>query len=367
MNADKGSLRVVAFVVPFYLTLNGCFSAAQDMGRATGGSTSAEARRDAAIADVVTLPVQVPLVAGLAVLSAPALLKGDGRPDQIAGVKRIWLRVLDDEGVPVPGVAARLGYQRGNHLGPTDAQGFFPKPLKVSLLWSSDLAVSKPGYYFITLKDATQIIPRKESQPVEMTIDISLRKIRHPVAMYARRMRTDWPETEAPVGYDLQRGDWLPPYGQGFTEDVIFKRTFVRRGEGNSDFELTMKFVQPGDGIQLFSSEGIVPGSYYQAPAYFAPAEGYLPEWKWWDRRRPGGEWQRNIEREPGYFIRVRTELDKEGNVIRAQYGKIYGTAYALVHYLNPDGTRNIEFDSSKNLMIKKPQDRNSSDFLLQP
>jgi hypothetical protein len=70
------------------------------------------------------------------------------------------------------------------------------------------------------------------------------------------------------------------------------------------------------------------------------------------------------------YYFQVRTILDDSGNVIKARYGKMYGdTPYSIMqgpkffdakgqktaklkisYYLNPDGTRNLEFDPKKNL-----------------
>ncbi len=61
------------------------------------------------------------------------------------------------------------------------------------------------------------------------------------------------------------------------------------------------------------------------------------------------------------FFFRVRTVLDGKGIIRSAMYGKIHGninfdvidakTAVVLFSYfLNPDGTRNVEFDIHQNL-----------------
>lgn len=68
-----------------------------------------------------------------------------------------------------------------------------------------------------------------------------------------------------------------------------------------------------------------------------------------------------NPEYETNYFLRIRTRLDKDGNVINGLYGKIHGEIslgnYAWLHmgvfdyYLNPnEGDTNIEFDTKNNL-----------------
>ena len=45
------------------------------------------------------------------------------------------------------------------------------------------------------------------------------------------------------------------------------------------------------------------------------------------------------------------TKLDEHGNIISAQYGKIYGDFLSFTYYLNPTSNdRSIEFDPDKNL-----------------
>jgi len=53
--------------------------------------------------------------------------------------------------------------------------------------------------------------------------------------------------------------------------------------------------------------------------------------------------------------------LDKDGKVVKALYGKIYGDFFDMVYYLNPDGTRNIEYDPKRNLF--KPAKHDEPEF----
>ncbi len=104
-----------------------------------------------------------------------------------------------------------------------------------------------------------------------------------------------------------------------------------------------------------------------------APESGYIAEWQSKIYRSPT-EGQVSVSEPPGpaihevpYFIRIRTELDEEGEVTRALYGRIDigGTNASIVwspahlrmpatigfrYYINPDGTRNMEFDPERNL-----------------
>jgi hypothetical protein len=69
-----------------------------------------------------------------------------------------------------------------------------------------------------------------------------------------------------------------------------------------------------------------------------------------------------------GYFVRVRTILDENGNVKSALYGKIRGdidlyvgtkapqAGLGFVYYLNPESnSRNVEFDPGQNLFKNLP------------
>jgi hypothetical protein len=52
------------------------------------------------------------------------------------------------------------------------------------------------------------------------------------------------------------------------------------------------------------------------------------------------------------YVFRVRTVLDKQGNIVSTHYGKIYGDFMQFSYYLNPSpNSRNIEFDPKHNLI----------------
>jgi hypothetical protein len=71
------------------------------------------------------------------------------------------------------------------------------------------------------------------------------------------------------------------------------------------------------------------------------------------------------VESNQNYFYRVRT-VKEDGKIKSAMYGKIYGeiqfdvinaptAAIIFTYYLNPDGTRNTEFDPKNNLFRDLP------------
>jgi len=226
--------------------------------------------------------------------------------------------------------------------------------------------VPLPGFYrggggeykFANVVDATW-------QPSSPTVDVRVKRIVAPIAMYARKVgqppnRLRIPEADRPIGYDLIVGDWVSPYGLGVSSDFVF--VVNRSLAGNKVFNgtLTTTFSNRGDGIQLVGSPE--PVSEFRSPRY-APESGYEPKLV----NRIGRAAPDKPIRESGtpdlvYLFRVRTSLDENGHVTTALYGKIYGDfrfdiingnpAYLLFdYYLNPTpNDRNMEFDPKQNL-----------------
>lgn len=76
---------------------------------------------------------------------------------------------------------------------------------------------------------------------------------------------------------------------------------------------------------------------------------------------RGGGVFFDNMSDDNNYFFRIRSEVDENGKLTRAMYGKIKGEIKVeprsgtlgmvlFFYYLNPDYTRNLEFDPNRNL-----------------
>lgn len=57
-------------------------------------------------------------------------------------------------------------------------------------------------------------------------------------------------------------------------------------------------------------------------------------------------------------YLRIRSRMGPDGRIVSAWYGKVYGRKsdfagfprLLLDYYLNPDGTRNVEYDPQRNL-----------------
>lgn len=178
--------------------------------------------------------------------------------------------------------------------------------------------------------------------------------------MYAKKLAQSLPALNTPVGYDFLAGDWVAPHGHGKVSDATFVGKSRNEGDKKFDWQLQVTFSNRGDGIQRFAPD---PEPAVFRSAYEAPAEGYLSEWKLRrSRNGPDEPEETTFDRKAGYYFRVRTELDNDGKIVNAFYGKIYGDFFDMVHYLNPDGTRNIEFDPKQNL-LKPSNNRERNDY----
>jgi len=196
-------------------------------------------------------------------------------------------------------------------------------------------------------------------QPWNPTVRLVLREKLNPAPMLAKKVETEIPRTGQAVGFDFFEGDWVAPHGRGRVEDmkVMFTGEYVSRRQYSARLEVV--FPNDGDGLQAITS--VVEESAFKLPR-FAPEIGYQSQLVLRLGRDMDQGFVNNGENHPqNYFIRVRTQKDEDGRIVTAKYGKISGPigfggvatkkgTLSLTYYLNPDGTRNLEFDPDKNL-----------------
>ena len=181
--------------------------------------------------------------------------------------------------------------------------------------------------------------------PRNPVVELNLKRKDIPIPMFAKEIGIAPPiSTSNPVGFDFVIGDWTAPNGQGKTADIFFSATGAVK---KNNLVLTWTFPNKGDGIQIYSYEG-GPRSELRSPTQ-APEDGYSSKVTIDSEGRPIG--QSSHFRPLCFVFRVRTVLDKTGNVVSANYGKIYPEAYKIVYYFNPaSNSRGLEFDIKHNL-----------------
>jgi len=280
---------------------------------------------------------------------------------------KITVKVEDESGKPVEGAKVGIGFGKGEAEGLTNSEGRFSG----SANCNSHIGFNavKPGYYMsigtYDFNYGKKSIIRWEPWNPEVTV--VLRKIENPVPMYARdteESRLIIPVTGKDVGFDLIIYDWVKPYGLGNVADIICNLHVQRTARNDFKYDLKVSFPGQFNGIQSFE-EDLLHGSEFKLPR-FAPEDGYKKELKAFIDRKPVGASKSSFNNRMHHIFRVRSEVEK-GKLKKAMYGKIIGdihvgtkkegTAYLYFkYYLNPDYTRNLEFDPKRNLFPNLPE-----------
>jgi hypothetical protein len=288
------------------------------------------------------------------------------------------IKVVNEDGNPISAADVSVQYTilpppppgqptYGEIKGLTDNNGVFTASHTDSS-WTFGVTVDKAGYYNThighDLYQPGQLDDKAVAASRNSTITLVLKKIGHPIAMYAKKEETKMPKENEPIGFDLMVGDWVGPYGTGKTADIFFTvhRNIISPQKFDADLEIT--FPNAGDGIVVVPPASDTGVSRLVMP-HSAEEAGYQPTLKW-----SYHNFSETSEPASGYFLRVRTVLDSNGNVESALFGKIQGDVRFLVgtkapqagiaftYYLNPTpNDRNVEFDQSQNLFGGLPFD----------
>lgn len=230
---------------------------------------------------------------------------------------------------------------------------------------SFDCMITADGYYPIEKRDLifkrtaggffSEILTEYNKELV-----FKLRKKVHPIPMYVthrpyyRRML----ENIGSIGFDLKEQDFVEPYGTGkisdFELDYHYFRTngcFNCRGE--------IHFNGMGNGAYKMLKCGYKSfESVYCADTNITYTQHFPFRI---DSSRSGDYVREDILSDREYLIlRTRTQCDGKGNIISANYSKIYGPFFAgnVVHiekiFFNPTvNDVNLEFDDKQNLAPK--------------
>lgn len=250
----------------------------------------------------------------------------------------VMFKVVDDEGSPVAnarcGGWAYMEHAHGHGCGYavfTDTNGNARVTGKCSEWFS--VVVRKDGYYKTSfdvkypIENVNPPIVDGKWQPYGETRTVVLKRILRPHEMY----NLDSPPQrkisiyDKWLGFDLEKGDFLPPMGNGVESDMLVR--FHLAGEMPHDWSKTMdvSFTNyPYAGAYLVKKDVWSDmKSVYSADTNAL----YLTDFSFryaWEKgsRRPIVEKLMDDE----YLVfRTRTKVDHEGRLISARYGKLYG------------------------------------------
>ena len=253
---------------------------------------------------------------------------------------------------------------------------------------------NNPGYYNM---EWTQIKFSEQSMfrlgrwiPTDIVSTARLDRIINPVPLYVKTARKKYRESDirnytvwkkhqglsatnnVPVikdisfSFDMIKGEWLPPHGNGEYEDIrfTFNETVLGwiKGRGYDGTYMTKKYrvdvvvAMPGEGngvVEMPSNKEA--GIKIRTVRH----NGYINTFSRWKGWFGGGDGiKTDCDKNRNYAFRIRTKYDASGNVESAYYGKIYGDfnikdveGVEFLYYLNPTpNDRNLEWDMKTNL-----------------
>lgn len=285
---------------------------------------------------------------------------------------KVTAKAVDEQGNPISGANVSISFMKAKERewgmttydkdGKSDNDGLYSASGEGTQ--SVSIFVTKDGYYpsgdGVKLTSSSFLLNRWE--PWNPTIEVVLKKKRNPVPMIIKG--TDWvivPKLDTPVGFDLEKGDWVAPYGNGTVSDFVFKFQSNIKAYREYDLAMQLNFSNALDGIQEWEVSR-KEQSYFKWP-YEAPTDGYKGSLTRKIHKIPG-KTETNINRDAKYIFRVRTKVDDKGRIISAKYGKVSSEfelspegsncMIRFFYYFNPDTTRNLEEDPEKNLFKNK-------------
>lgn len=322
----------------------------------------------------ITLKILFGLAAAVLLCNTPA---------NAASSAKVTAKVVDENGIPMKGADVTAWFTVGKPggwgtdsnsvTGQSDKDGLFTATGD-SGLPQVTLDARNEGYY--TSSNWAKFTSKSllnRWEPWNPTVEVVLKKKRKPVGMYARYTGgIKVPILDKPVGYDLEKGDWVAPYGSGMTSDFVIKFNADFKSISEYTCGFTLSFSNDLDGIKEFEFDS-KDQSYYKWP-FAAPVDGYLKNLSRIKSDSPDKGYATDLKKGAQYIFRVRTKVDKNGKIISANYGKIprefdfdpFGVI-GFPYYLNPDGTTNLEFDPDKNLFPWKTRDDKQDHELKDP
>jgi hypothetical protein len=298
------------------------------------------------------------------------------------------IHCFDDAGKPMHGVCvnAQGTYHYGRGYNLSIFKGYADENGNVFVEFSrradnKDLylnVISKPSGFYATKVPILFERNGKQWVPKRAEYNFYFRKIVEPVSMYAKKVEVILPALDIPVGYDLLVGDWVRPHGKGMVSDLLI---FLKKSWKSADdytTELTITFPNHEDGVAPIKMRG---NEYEDASGNRLPLSEMLGPWQAAMDGYVGKMTRRKVvlgkkiineiipEKDSCLSLRIRTEYDEVGKIRGGMYGEfgsvdLYDldspTARLVFSYkVNPNGSRIIEFHSSKNLFKDlKPEEQ---------
>ncbi len=213
-------------------------------------------------------------------------------------------------------------------------------------------------------------------QPDNLVITLRVQRVEHPIPLFVKQIGMYEPINQArdifPAGsdtlrFDMAKGEFLPPVGNGEVADVEFVRLPRQDfGEGvngagikGNSYRDTMKVRFLGEGNGLVE---VTPPSGAALNIRQAADTGFIAEYTCMKGRDKELRRETHYKKDRCFCFRIRTRRNDKGEIVEAYYGKIYGdisfcgeyprgrpcvpvSSVNMRYYLNPTSMdRNLEW-----------------------
>jgi hypothetical protein len=265
------------------------------------------------------------------------------------------LRLTDEEGRPAEAASLRIVLDRRDDPRDSSRQLIADKSGadgKFSFSAAADMCLSriditKDGHYPCLIDGRHDICRFEEKQAYAFTIP---RRI-HPTALHAKKVKLRFAEGGLPektwLSYDFEKGDVLKPFGRGEIADIRFRTESTQDGWTLEPAELAFQRRNP-DFNRLTESQFARVFGHWKSKveiSFADPGAGIVSEPRVWPYCRlrmpsvaPEGHYERTMSfefstrtslgdgtKEPGFFLRTRTQATADGAIASAHYAKIVG------------------------------------------
>jgi hypothetical protein len=216
-------------------------------------------------------------------------------------------------------------------------------------------------------------------QPDNLVVTLRLDKVENPIPLFVKQIFSRASDSvssnyfdigKGKMEFDMVKGSFLPPIGKGEYADICFTRLDREDLGIGTNFNgrtalayrdcMVVKFLGEGNGLIEIPSKKTA-GIKIRT----APLGGYKTDYLVTKGKDKSVKRFSSSNPDRNFAFRIRTKSDKNGKVVSAYYGKIYGdieikkpytvevsvAAPSFLYYLNPTSLdRNLEWDMKNNL-----------------
>ena len=216
-------------------------------------------------------------------------------------------------------------------------------------------------------------------QPDNLVVTIKLQRVEHPIPLFVKQLFCRGSDSvcsnyfdigEGKMQFDMLKGSFLPPIGKGKYADICFTRLEREDlGIGTNFNGRTSLAYRDGMMVEFLGEwNGMVEMPSKKTDGIkirTAPLDGYEADYLVTKGKDKSVTYFTSSNPDRNFAFRIRTKKDKNGKIVSAYYGKIYGdieikkpytvevsvAAPSFMYYLNPTPLdRNLEWDVKTNL-----------------